>query len=457
MSAEANSAYEYQVGGSLPLDAPTYVKRQADDDLYRGVRAGQFCYVLNSRQTGKSSLRVRTMQRLQADGVACGAVDLTAISSQDITPDQWYAGVAYTLASNFNLLDQVDINTWWCDRVFLSPMQRLSKFIREVLLAGISQNLAIFVDEIDSVLSLNFQVDDFFSLIHSCYNQRTEQPEYKRLTWVLLGVATPLDLIGSTHPSTPFNIGLPIELSGFQLHEVQPLTQGLVRRFNDPQSVIREVLDWTGGQPFLTQRLCKLIVQEPKVREQEKNVVGAGLEDKLIGKQTTLQQNPPSSNPKSKIVRLSAVRRSTERSRRSLSSPSKPHAEVQNPKSKIATLVESRLIENWEAQDQPEHLRTIRDRLLGSKQRTSCLLALYQQILQHEEIAATDTPEQIELRLSGLVVKQEGTLKVYNRIYQAVFNLKWVDKALTNLGLYDPKLAAWEVLNQQDVADLWGG
>ena len=55
MYTELRSVYEYQVGGSLPLEAPSYVTRQADADLYRGVKAGQFCYVLNSRQTGKSS------------------------------------------------------------------------------------------------------------------------------------------------------------------------------------------------------------------------------------------------------------------------------------------------------------------------------------------------------------------------------------------------------------------
>jgi len=420
MSDTPAMPYDYQSeGGALLLDAPTYVKRHADDELYEGLKAGQFCYVLNARQMGKSSLKVRTLQRLREEGIACAAVDLQGIGTT-ATEEQWYFGIISRIARSLGLHRQFNLNTWWTEQPRLSFVQRFVEFLETLLLPAIAEPIVIFIDEVDLTLNLAFR-DDFFGALRESYNRRADEPEFRRLTFALFGVATPSDLIQNKQ-TTPFNIGRPVDLTGLHLEEAQPLIPGLAAKANNPQALLQAVLDWTGGQPFLTQKLCKLL----------QSAESAPLDG---------QENPW-----------------------------------------VEQLVQAKVIDNWEAQDVPPHLKTIRDRLLLSgEERTGRLLGLYQKILVEgrgqrvdgkpnsdpdlppttyslpEGIPADDSAEQVMLRLTGLVVKRDGKLRVYNRIYQQVFNRDWLERSLAQLRPYGGAIAAWLKSGCQDESRLLRG
>lgn len=395
----------YQVGGSLPFNSPTYVQRQADKLVFENLLNGEFCYVFNARQMGKSSLRVQTTYRLKSAGVRCGVIDITTIGTQEITPEQWYASIVGLLTKTFQL--QINLMVWWRERNHLSLINRLDDFLETVLLAQVSEPIVIFIDEIDSVLSLNFSTDDFFALIRACYNRRAEQPEYRRLSFALFGVATPADLI-SDATRTPFNIGKPIELKGFQVIEAAPLLTGLVEIIFQSKTALKRILYWTEGQPFLTQKLCQLVVSNSE--EETKNI-----------------------------------------------------ETIEATIAWIDRLVETYILQNWESQDEPEHLKTIRDRLLYNEQRAARLLGLYQKILisyleDHTPgIPADNSPEQTELILTGLVEKRAGFLQIKNPIYQEIFNFEWVAKQLANLRPYSQSINAWIVSGCQDESWLLRG
>src|SRR5919202_1813653 len=260
MSTEQLASF-YVTGGTLRRDAPSYVERRADLVLYEELLAGNFCYALTSRQMGKSSLMVRTAARLRESGAAVAVLDLTAVG-QNLSPEQWYDGLLTRLGQQLGLEDELE--DFWLDNERQGALQRWARALGEVVLARQRGRVISFLDEIDAVRSLPFSTDEFFAAIREFYNRRTEEPQFARLTFCLLGVATPSDLIRDPR-TTPFNVGRRIELTDFTEEEAHPLAAGFGRDPRLGETLLRRVLYWTGGHPYLTQRLCLAVAEDASV------------------------------------------------------------------------------------------------------------------------------------------------------------------------------------------------
>jgi WD40 repeat protein len=365
----------YVSGGTLRPDAPSYVERQADADLYAGLLRGEFCYVLTARQMGKSSLMVRTAARLRREGVAVVVLDLTALG-QNLSPEQWYGGLLRHLGRQLDLEDELE--EFQLDTQRLSPLQRWMVALHEVVLPRVPGRIVIFVDEIDAVRSLPFSTDEFFAAIRECYNRRTEDPVFTRLTFCLLGVATPSDLIQDTR-TTPFNIGRRIELTDFTEEEAAPLAECLDGETGGwdvgaNKALLPRILYWTGGHPYLTQRLCQAVAM--------------------------------------------SLRSCTEHEARSPT-----HSALA---AEVDRLCES-LFLSASAREQDDNLLFVRERLLRGEADPASVLDLYERVWRRQRVRLDDTNLLVSLlRLSGITRVVAGELRVRNRIYERVFDRAWV-------------------------------
>lgn len=359
----------FLTGGTLPQNAPSYVQRGADTLLPKLLQEREFCYVLTARQMGKSSLMVRSASTLaeQSDQTPI-LLDLTALGV-NLTSEQWYfgqvrrigrqLGLESELIQEWRALPQDGVLSRWS--AILAIAQRLH-----------TRPLVIFVDEIDITRSLAFSADEFFAGIRAWYNESLDSKS--DVTFCLLGVASPSELIQEARNS-PFNIGTRIELHDFTWEETKTLLPGLQQAFPNSrfaETLLEQIYYWTGGHPYLTQRLCRELTSPERIGY--------------------IRRNPRTA-----------------------------------PKDMVAEICE-RLFFSRTAQEADDNLLFVRDRLVRTHRDCAAVLSAYHKILK-EKRGASHEQESVRttLYLSGAVRRDtEGRLHVRNRIYERVFNRNWV-------------------------------
>ncbi|MBS0171293.1 MAG: AAA-like domain-containing protein [Nitrospira sp.] len=243
-----------QVGGTLIPGEHLYVRRPEDEEVFKLILTHDYVNILASRQVGKSSLFRQIEARLIARGWHTAGYDLSEIGSPQ-SANEYFKFLIEALVPRLNLFLEVD--KFWAQWGGESPSQRLVRFFRDVVLTQLEGSVAVFLDEIDSTLKFPY-TDDLFTALRAMYNERPVVKAYRRLVFCLIGVATPDELIKDRR-TTPYNVGQTVWLGDFDSarDDLSALVHVLHQNFEEGKKLLKRVLHWTQGHPFLTLSLCK--------------------------------------------------------------------------------------------------------------------------------------------------------------------------------------------------------
>jgi WD40 repeat protein len=356
----------FSLGQPLHALRAGYVKRRADDVLYDTIAAGRYAHVIAPDRSGKTSLMAATAARLEANGFKVAILDLTQIGERDGGSDagRFYYSVAYRLLRQLRI--RTDLQSWWQDKSILSNRQRLVEFYSEVILGNLSDHVVVFVDGLQCIGELPF-ADQLLASIRAAHNSRTTDPDFARLTFALLGECDPNALV--EYPETsPFHVTQPVALQDFSREETELFGTELGISPADASTALDRIHFWTGGQPYLTQRLARAVAREgaaDDVNEQIDRLVV----QQFVGRNVMLNER---------------------------------------------------------------HLAHIHRRVVNHPVHATALLNLYGRIRKGIEVQADlGSPLHRFLIAIGLVViDDERCLAVRNRLYAAVFTARWANENL---------------------------
>ena len=250
----------FSVGPPLHAVKLGYVRRPADDTLYRTLVAGNYAHVIAPDRTGKSSLIAATSARLQNNGFKVAVLNLSQIGERDGGTDagRWYYSIAYRLLRQLRL--KVDLQTWWQDNSILSNRQRLVEFYADVILQNIQERIVVFVDEIQYVADLPFD-EHLLASIRAAHNARGTEPDFSRLIFAMIGECDP-DNLALAPEMSPFVISQEIPLSDFSREDLNIFAAEINLSVVDAGLALDRIFEWTSGQPYLSQKLARSVARE---------------------------------------------------------------------------------------------------------------------------------------------------------------------------------------------------
>lgn len=276
-------------GGQVPLGSLFYVERSPiEADCYKTImHPGGLVRIKAPRRTGKTSLMARILQAAQHN---CQTVSLSfQLADKAIfqSLDQFLQWFCANVGLGVQLPNR--LNDYW-DDLFGSKIS-CKIYFEQYLLPKIAKPLVLALDDVDRLFQYPDLADEFFGLLRAWHEEAKNRDIWKQLRLIVAHsteVYIPLNVNKS-----PFNVGMPVELSAFTQRQVQDLAHRYGFDWTPAQA--DALIDLVGGNPYLIQQALYHVWHQNVTVEQllaPASIPTGIYSDHLQRQLFTLQQQP---------------------------------------------------------------------------------------------------------------------------------------------------------------------
>jgi hypothetical protein len=238
--------------GQVPLTSPFYVERSPiESNCYETVlKPGSLLRIKAPKLMGKTSLLSRIVNVAAQHGVRTVQLNLLLADKAVLTNlDKFLRWFCVSVGRQLNIENQLD-NYW--DTELLSINSNCTAYFEEYLLPQINSPLVLGLDEVDRIFPCTEIAPDFFGLLRVWHEKAKNLDIWKRLRLVVVHSTEDYGLLDINQ--SPFNVGVPVELSEFTPEQVQDLAGRYGLNWNDTQEGFAPLLEMVGGHPYLVQQ-----------------------------------------------------------------------------------------------------------------------------------------------------------------------------------------------------------
>ncbi|MDJ0567499.1 MAG: AAA-like domain-containing protein [Pleurocapsa sp. MO_192.B19] len=233
--------------GSVALGSPFYIERSLIESVcYQTViKPGSLIRIKAVKWMGKTSLVNRILEQGRVSAHQTVYLDFGCVERsilQDL--DKLLRWLCVMVSRQLKLENKV--KDYW-DIDILGSNDNCTVYFEEYILAEITSEIALALDNIDRLFSYEEVIEDFFGMLRSWHEKGKIYHCWAKLKLILAHsteVYIPLDINQS-----PFNAGVPILLEELTASQVETLAS--LYQLNWDRSQITKLMDLVGGHPYL--------------------------------------------------------------------------------------------------------------------------------------------------------------------------------------------------------------